>query len=141
MRVFSPEVYQRAKAAILALAGDGAIRSNDGHACDVAITVESETGPWPTNPSTEKLLAHWQESGRSLGVDVHRQERGGLSDGNVLWDFFPTPDGLGPRGGQSHCLEHTNDGSKQQEWVDATSFVPKAILNATALSRLLGGLS
>jgi glutamate carboxypeptidase len=141
MRAFSPEVYQRAKAAILAHAGEGAIHSNDGHACRVTITVESETGPWPAKPSTEKLLAHWQESGRGLGIDVHRQERGGLSDGNVLWNFFPTLDGLGPRGDQSHCSEHSSDGSKQQEWVDATSFVPKAILNATALSRLLGGLS
>ncbi len=140
MRAFSPEVYQRAKAAILALAGDGAIHSHDGHPCRVNITVETETAPWPTNPATEKLLALWQETGRGLGADVHRQERGGLSDGNVLWDTFPTLDGLGPRGDQSHCSEQSVDGTKQQEWVDATSFVPKAILNATALSSLVGSV-
>ncbi len=140
MRAFSPEVYKRAKDSILALVGAGEIRSKDGHPCQVAIAVQSETVPWPTNPATEKLLAHWQETGRQLGFDVHRQERGGLSDGNVLWNLFPTLDGLGPRGDQSHCSEHSADGSKQQEWVDTTSFVPKAVLNATALSRLLAPL-
>jgi len=141
MRAFSPEVYQRAKAAILALNGEGAIRSENGHVSRVSITIDHETVPWPTNPATEKLLAHWQETGRSLGLQVNRQERGGLSDGNVLWNFFPTLDGLGPRGDQSHCSEHSADGSKVQEWVDVTSFVPKAVLNATALSRLLGLIS
>ncbi len=139
MRTFSPEVYQRAKAAILALAGDGdpTTGSQNGHPCRVTITVDHESDPWPTNPATENLLLHWQEAGRDLGFRVDRQERGGLSDGNVLWNYFPTLDGLGPRGDQSHCSEHSPDGSKVQEWVDATSFVPKAVLNVTALIRLL----
>ncbi len=141
MRAFSPEVYQRAKDAILAHNGDGEIRSQSGHPCRVTITVDHETVPWPTNPATEKLLAHWQETGRSLGLQVARQERGGLSDGNVLWNYFPTLDGLGPRGDQSHCSEHSADGSKVQEWVDTTSFVPKAVLNATALIRLLARMA
>ena len=137
MRAFSPQVYQGAKEDILALNGDGEIRSQNGHPCRVTITSEHETVPWPTNPATENLLAHWQETGRDLGCEVNRQERGGLSDGNVLWNYFPTLDGLGPRGDQSHCSEHSTDGSKVQEWVDTTSFVPKAVLNATALIRLL----
>ena len=141
LRAFSPEVYQRAKDAILAHNGDGEIRSQSGHPCRVTITVDHETVPWPTNPATEKLLAHWQETGRSLGLQVARQERGGLSDGNVLWNYFPTLDGLGPRGDQSHCSEHSADGSKVQEWVDTTSFVPKAVLNATALIRLLARMA
>jgi glutamate carboxypeptidase len=137
MRAFSPEVYQQAKTAILAHAGDGEIRSGDGHPCRITITVDHETAPWPVNPATEHLLTHWQQIGRELGWKVERQERGGLSDGNVLWNDFPTLDGLGPRGDQSHCSEHSPDGSKIQEWVDATSFVPKAVLNAMALSRIL----
>lgn len=137
MRAFSPDVYQRAKTAILAHAGDGEIRSHDGLPCRITITVDHETVPWPANPATEKLLAHWQQTGRDLGWKVERQERGGLSDGNVLWNHFPTLDGLGPRGDQSHCSEHSPDGNKVQEWVDATSFVPKAVLNATSLMRLL----
>jgi len=138
MRAFSPEVYQRARAAILAEAGKGEITSREGLACHTTITVTDETVPWPTNPATEGLLTLWQETGRALGVPVARQERGGLSDGNVLWDHFPTLDGLGPRGDNSHCSERSPDGTKDQEWADATSFAPKAELNASALLRLLG---
>ena len=66
------------------------------------------------------------------------QERGGLSDGNVLWNYFPTLDGLGPRGEHCHCSEQSADGSKVQEWVDVSSFTPKAVLNARAVLALLG---
>ena len=52
------------------------------------------------------------------GVKVREEERGGLSDGNVLWDAFPTVDGLGPCGENSHCSEHSSDGRKEQEWAD-----------------------
>ncbi len=137
MRAFSPGVFQRARAAILANQGDGEIRSQDGHPCRITVTVESENAPWPTNPATERLLALWQQTGRDLGWSVQRQERGGLSDANVLWNTFPTLDGLGPRGDNSHCSEHAPAAGKVQEWVDATSFVPKAILNASAIIRLL----
>lgn len=139
MRAFSPEVYRRAREAIVGLGGEGEIRSEDGHPCRVSIAIESEAVPWPANPATDRLLALWQETGRALGLKVSRQERGGLSDGNVLWDSFPTLDGLGPRGDQSHCSEHSVDGTKTQEWVDVRSFVPKAVLNAAALIRLLEG--
>ena len=138
MRAFTPEVFQRAREAILSLAGEGDVRSEDGHACRISITAQSEAEPWPTNPHTERLFTHWQATGQELGLKVFRQERGGLSDGNVLWNHFPTLDGLGPRGDQSHCSEHSADGSKTQEWVDVTSFVPKAALNAAALIGLLG---
>jgi len=137
MRAFSPEVYQRARASILANQGEGEIRSQDGHPCHISISVDSENAPWPPNPATERLLGHWQQAGRDLSLSVHRQERGGLSDGNVLWSAFPTLDGLGPRGDNSHCSEHAPAAGKEQEWVDATSFVPKAVLNASALIRLL----
>jgi glutamate carboxypeptidase len=72
-----------------------------------------------------------------MGLTVQRQERGGLSDGNVLWHRFPTIDGLGPRGEHSHCSERSADGRKVPEWVDVDSFVPKAVMNAQAIARLL----
>ncbi len=137
MRAFSSDVFQRARADILAEHGEGQIHSQDGHACQVAVTIDSENTPWPKNQNTETLLTHWQTAGRDLGWPVTRQERGGLSDGNVLWDVFPTLDGLGPRGDNSHCSEHAPESGKVQEWVDTTSFAPKATLNAAALSRLI----
>lgn len=143
MRAFSPTVYERTRGSILARAGEGSLRSldADAHACRISITPGDETPPWPRNEATDRLAGIWREAGQTLGIEVATEERGGLSDGNVLWDLFPTLDGLGPRGDNCHCSEHTADGRKQQEWVDATSFVPKAVLNATALLRLLQSAS
>lgn len=138
MRAFSPEAYAKTRDRILALGGSGSVRSvDDAQACRVKVRLETETHPWPTNPRTDALLRLWQEAGRGLGIEVRSETRGGLSDGNHLWDRFPTLDGLGPRGDFAHCSEHAEDGTKQQEFVDATSFVPKAVLNATAIARLL----
>jgi glutamate carboxypeptidase len=138
MRSFSPEIFQRTRDVIMAYAGKGTVASAaDGHLCTVTVTIDDETGPWPVNPATERLISLWQETGRDLGFTVAREERGGLSDGNVLWRHFPTIDGLGPRGDNCHCSEHSEDGSKEQEWVDVESFVPKAVLNARCIERLL----
>ena len=139
MRAFAPDVYARAKANILASQGEGEVRSadEDAHPCRIAVALTDETTPWPRNPGTERLLELWQETGQQLGLEVASEERGGLSDGNVVWDLFPTLDGLGPRGDDAHCSEQSADGSKRQEWVDVASFVPKAILNACAVTKLL----
>jgi glutamate carboxypeptidase len=50
----------------------------------------------------------------------------------------PTIDGLGPAGGNAHCSERSLDGSKDQEYVRISSFVPKASLNSLAILKLLG---
>jgi glutamate carboxypeptidase len=68
---------------------------------------------------------------------VSQEQRGGLSDGNLLWERFPTLDGLGPAGNNAHCSERSPDGSKDQEYVLVGSFVPKALLNALAIMRLV----
>ena len=65
------------------------------------------------------------------------EERGGLSDGNSFWDTVPTLDGLGPWGDNDHCSERTADGSKLPEFVEISSFVPKALINVLAISKLL----
>src|ERR1043165_2028152 len=78
---------------------------------------------------TELLLCVRQETGKSLGLKVIREERGGLSDGNLICHEIPTLDGLDPRGDNAHCSEQTADGSKEQEFVELSSFVPKAALN------------
>ncbi len=139
MRAFDPAIYETAKSQLLALAGRGQVGSQDGthRRCEVAVTVEDETQPWPINPGTDALIATWKEAGASVGHRVRGLARGGLSDGNVLWQTFPTLDGLGPGGENSHCSEQSADGSKEQEWVDATSFVPKTVLNAVAIAALV----
>ena len=132
MRAFDPAVYAAARQRIFGLAGAGEIPG-----CTIRVVLDHETVPWPRNPGTDRLIEIWQSAGTVLGMEIGKQERGGLSDGNVLWNHFPTVDGLGPRGEHSHCSEHSPDGSKVQEWVDVSSFVPKAVLNATAILKLL----
>lgn len=139
MRAFDPAVYQEARRRILAFNGEGSVRSQDAAnvPCRIRVSVDHETVPWPRNAGTDRLVSLWQQTGAELGFIVKTEERGGLSDGNVLWQHFPTVDGLGPRGENSHCSEQSADGSKEQEWVDAASFVPKAVLNAHAIARVI----
>jgi glutamate carboxypeptidase len=103
----------------------------------VTLEITSETSPWPVNPSTESLLRLWVESGTALGLSVEGEIRGGLSDGNHLWEGVPTLDGLGPSGGNAHCSERNPEGTKLPEYVLPGSFPPKALLNAVAIGRLL----
>lgn len=103
------------------------------------LTVTEMLPPWPRNDATARLLGVWRAAGAALDMDVVPQQRGGLSDGNLFWDRAPTLDGLGPTGAHSHCSERSPDGSKEQEFVLRSSFVPKALLSATALLSLLRG--
>lgn len=137
-RAFTPEVYQYAKNALLALNGPGEVRSPvDGYACQVRVEILNETRPWPRNEATDRVFGFWKEAGEELGHSVSLQERGGLSDGNLIWDAVPTLDGLGPWGDNDHCSERSADGSKLPEFVEVSSFVPKALLNTSALLKLV----
>ena len=137
-RAFTPEVYEQAKTALLALGGPGQVHSPvDRYACCVKVEILTESPPWPRNPDTDRLAAVWQEAGLELGIPVNVEERGGLSDGNLIWDVVPTLDGLGPWGDNDHCSERSADGSKLPEYVEVSSFVPKAALNAIAILKLL----
>ena len=137
-RAFTPEVYDRAKTALLALGGPGQVHSSvDRYACEVKLEILTESPPWPRNPDTDRLAAVWQEAGNELGMPVNVQERGGLSDGNLIWDAVPTLDGLGPWGDNDHCSERSADGSKLPEYVEISSFVTKAALNSVAILKLL----
>jgi glutamate carboxypeptidase len=137
-RAFSPEVYAQAKAALLALSGPGQIQSvADRHACDVKVEILSESRPWPRNPATDRLAAIWCEAGKKFGFPTNVEQRGGLSDGNFIWNLVPTLDGLGPWGDNDHCSERTADGAKVPEYVEVSSFVPKAALNVLALQELI----
>ena len=136
-RAFTSEDYEHGKAGLLKLAGTGSVRAaEDQFACNVAVEILTETGPWPRNQATDRLYTFWREAAAETGVPMDWQERGGLSDGNLIWDAVPTLDGLGPWGDNDHCSERSADGSKLPEFVLVSSFVPKAIVNVLAISRL-----
>jgi len=137
LRAFKPEVFAQAKAALLALNGDGDVRAkNDGFACQINVEILSESRPWPRNAGTDRLFHIWQHAGEEAGYPLGEQERGGLSDGNLIWDAVATLDGLGPWGDNSHCSERSADGTKLPEYVEISSFVPKAVVNLLAIQKL-----
>ena len=138
-RTFTPEAYAQGKAGLLALTGRGEVRSPaDGFPCEVKVEILTECGPWPRNPATDKLYQLWKQAGDELNLAINCEERGGLSDGNLIWDAVPTLDGLGPWGDNDHCSERSADGSKLPEFVEASTFVPKAMLNTAAILKLCG---
>ncbi|MCA9972807.1 MAG: M20/M25/M40 family metallo-hydrolase, partial [Anaerolineales bacterium] len=138
MRAFSPAVFAEAHAAILALDGLATVRSAaNGYACRVRVEPLRQTAPWPRNPATDRLLGVWQTAAAQLGYALAPEERGGLSDGNYLWPHVPTLDGLGPAGGNAHCSERSPDGSKEQEYCRVDSFVPRTMVNVTAVLSLI----
>ncbi len=138
-RAFTPEALAHAKAGLLALAGRGDVCSPvDGYPCEVKVEMLTECRAWPRNPGTDGLYELWKQAADELGLAVNCEERGGLSDGNLIWDAVPTLDGLGPWGDNDHCSERSADGAKLPEFVDASTFVPKARLNFAAIQRLCG---
>jgi glutamate carboxypeptidase len=136
-RTFTPEAFAYAKASLFALAGRGDVRSPvDGYACEVKVEMLTECRPWPRNPGTDGLFKLWKQSADELGLAVNGEERGGLSDGNLIWDAVPTLDGLGSFGDNDHCSERSADGSKLPEYVEASGFVPKAMMNIAGIQKL-----
>ncbi|NBV86030.1 MAG: M20/M25/M40 family metallo-hydrolase [Verrucomicrobia bacterium] len=133
MRAFDPGVLQEGCRQIESLA----VQAHS--ALDAAIRVEEEgTSPaWPPSSATLELARHWEEAARTLGIAVKQVSRGGLSDANYLCTLGPTLDGLGPSGANAHCSERSPDGLKVPEYVEAGSFIPKALLNVLALKSLL----
>lgn len=138
MRAFDPEVFEAGVAQMMALNDFCSVRSpEDGYPCQVSVELEGRWSPWPANEATNGLVAVWNDAATELGLAaVSHQARGGLSDGNWLWDCLPTLDGLGPQGDNAHSSERSVDGSKDQEYVLASSFVPKAMLNIAAIVKL-----
>lgn len=139
-RTFEEEVFTEALISMKSLEGYSTIRSaKDDFACQTHIEQTHHNEPWPMNDNTNHLLKMWQRAGQKLGREVWPEARGGLSDGNKLWDYVPTLDGLGPSGGNGHCSERTPDGNKDQEYAVKESFVPKALLNTLGLLELCRG--
>ena len=141
MRTFEPEIYEAVMAEIESLDGYSSITSADGdaYACRTQVKLVRKTAPWPPNEATDRLIEIWQQAALELGCQVQPEERGGLSDGNNFWDTIPTVDGMGVSGNNAHCSERAADGSKEQEYCEISSFVPKAVLNVMGIILLAGG--
>lgn len=138
MRAYDRSVFEEGVAGMLALNDFCTVRSlDDGYPCRVEVELEGRWSPWPPNDATNGLFDVWRAAAADLGLKIVPQSRGGLSDGNWLWDLLPTIDGLGPQGDNAHSSERSDDGSKDQEYVLASSFVPKALLNIAATLRLV----
>jgi glutamate carboxypeptidase len=137
-RAFTPGAYAFGKEGLLAMAGTGDVHSPaDKYACKIKVEILTESRPWPRNAATDRLYEFWKKAGDELGTPVNMQERGGLSDGNLIWDAVPTLDGLGPWGDNDHCSERSADGTKVPEYVEVSSFVPKALLNTVAILKIV----
>ncbi len=137
-RAFTTEAYQSGRAALLAMAGPGEVKSPvDGYRCQVKVEILTESKPWPRNPATDRIYQFFEQAGRETDYPVNMQERGGLSDGNLIWDAVPTIDGLGSWGDNDHCSERSADGSKVPEYIEVSGFVPKAVKNVVAILKLI----
>jgi glutamate carboxypeptidase len=140
MRAFESEILDAGLTALKALQRMEPDQSMNGeYPSKVRIEIMNRWRPWSPNRDTDKLLEIWRESANDIGWGVTSQQRGGLSDGNQVWDHVPTLDGLGPAGGNAHCSERNEDRSKEQEYVRSSSFIPKAILNTRAIINLIEG--
>jgi len=139
LRAFDSATYKSGVEKLLALAGAGDVGSPaDGFRCEVKVEILTECRPWPRNAATDRLCEIWIEAGKELNLSVGGHERGGLSDGNQIWDVVPTLDGLGPWGDGDHCSERSADGSKVPEFVEISGIVPKAAINVLAIAKLAG---
>jgi len=137
-RAFDSEAYNDCRRALLSLSGEGDVGSaDDGYKCSVKVEILTESRPWPRNPATDTLAKMWIQAGEEAGYPTNLQERGGLSDGNMIWDAVPTLDGLGPWGDNDHCSERSSDGTKLPEYVEISNFVPKAVANTLAILKLV----
>lgn len=138
MRTYDPEIFDAGVEKLLALQEQAQVANARGnYQCSVEIEIMDQSVPWPQNPGTLKLFNIWKAAAEPLGITVIEERRGGLSDGNALCLTIPTIDGLGPYGANAHCSERSDDGSKDQEFANRSSFVPKALLNTFAMLKLI----
>jgi glutamate carboxypeptidase len=136
VRANCQEVLDEAVEKILALEGDGTVRSAaDGFTCKIRVNLLEKMDAWdPQNPESQGLLSVWQAAGQIMGIQVDRYERGGLSDGNYLAaQGMPTLDGLGPDGGNLHSSRNAPEAGLEPEYIRIDTFAEKTLLNALAI--------
>ena len=137
-RTFDPTVYDEALSKMDQLDGYSSVQSAaDHYPCTTKVNKVAKCAPWPSNDKTETLFAMWAQAAQTLELELLPELRGGLSDGNFLWNHVPTLDGLGPFGEHAHSAQRSEDGRKDQEYAVKDSFVPCALLHTTALVQLI----
>ena len=138
IRSFDPSAFPKFRQLLAELAANPMVSSAaDGKRSRINIECLSSCASWPENQNSSQLAEIWQLVGKSLGLQVLTARSGGLSDGNYLWQKFPTIDALGPVGDGDHCSENNPSTGKVQEFVKVSSIVPKALLNILAIIQLL----
>jgi len=136
VRAWTPEHYADARRRILALTGPGVVRSHDGQSlCRVEATELDGYPAWPKDERTERLAQLAVGCAVELGLRIVAGPRRGGSDGCHTWDLVPTLDGLGPLGRNAHCSVHAPEDGREQESVDRTSFVPRALLSLALIGK------
>lgn len=84
--------------------------------------------PWPQNPGSEKVLAHFIAAATRLGQPLAGEATGGGSDGNFTAALgIPTLDALGPQGANPHTPD---------EFIRVASLTERALLVAVAIASL-----
>ncbi|MHC4340627.1 MAG: M20/M25/M40 family metallo-hydrolase [Planctomycetota bacterium] len=137
MRARTVEDYEKGRDAVLALAGEGQLRSADGkHHSRIDIIELPGYPPWEPNERSDNLGDLVRECGRELGQEIIPVRRKGASDACNLYDLVPTIDGMGPVGRNSHCSVHDPSTGREQESVSRASFVQRALLSLTVIERL-----
>ena len=139
MRAFEKAVFDEGLTKLLALHGQQHVTSPTGALCHVIVDVFEISRPWSRNDATDQLLSVWQSTAEKMGFRVLPEARGGLSDGNHVWDLLPTIDGLGPGGGNAHCSVHEPQNGIEQEYLHLPSLLPKTVLNLFAIRAFLNG--
>ena len=109
----------------------------DGWKCGIEIHKEIVTPPWEKNPKSDFLFEIWAQASTALGIPMKDEFRGGLSDGNLLWQDYAVIDGLGPGGANSHCSEKDEINGKEQEYLTISSYTPVALINTYSLLELI----
>ena len=136
MRAFDTEAYEKGLSEILGLDGFSSIKNMDGgFSCKTRVEPGKNVPVWPDNAETNNLLKCWTEAAVQLGVRVLPEKRGGLSDGNYIWDIVPAIDGLGPAGENAHC-SGSADKPEEQEFAFMSSLLPKTLLNILAVNEI-----
>lgn len=140
LRAFSRDAFDEVRAKIMGFNGHSTVTNPAGDfVCKVSVEIERETAPWPKEAGTEEMFQIWEEMGKRFGLQAVRQERGGLSDANLISHIVPVMDGLGPSGANAHCSEQSGDGSKEQEYIHIPTLIPKATINILAMIKMLEG--
>ena len=92
MRAFHADTFQNTALRVEALCAKHGVRAIRHNIIE----------PWPANEDTETLIASWETAAAALGHSIVTEFRGGVSDGNRLWDICPTIDGCGIPGYNAH---------------------------------------